>query len=293
MSLRESYIRLHLAILLAGGTGLFGKFISLSEIPLVWHRVWFAAIILFFILFLGKRIHGIEWSSVIRILGCGILLAIHWVFFYGSIKAANVSIGVVCFATVGFYTALFEPLINRHKPSWRDLAYSILTIMGILLIFQFDFRYRFGISLGMVSSIVYAFFSIFSKQVQESTGKSSSTMLLYELFGGGIILTIVLPIYMFFNTEMKVVPTTTDFLLLFLFASVFTIGPFLLQLQALRRISAFTVNLSYNLEPVYSILFAMILLHEARDLNYSFWIGIILIIISVFLQTFSILKQKL
>ena len=136
MSLRESYIRLHLAILLAGGTGLFGKFISLSEIPLVWYRVWFAAIILFFILFLGRRIHRIEWSSFIRILGCGMLLAIHWVFFYGSIKAANVSIGVVCFATVGFYTALFEPLINRHKPSWRDLAFSILTIMGILLIFQ-------------------------------------------------------------------------------------------------------------------------------------------------------------
>ena len=292
MSLRESYIRLHLAILLAGGTGLFGKFISLSEIPLVWYRVWFAAIILFFILFLGRRIHRIEWSSFIRILGCGMLLAIHWVFFYGSIKAANVSIGVVCFATVGFYTALFEPLINRHKPSWRDLAFSILTIMGILLIFQLDFRYRFGISLGMVSSIVYAFFSIFSKQVQESTGKSSSTMLLYELFGGGIILTIVLPIYMFFNTEMKVVPTTVDFLLLLLFSSVFTIGPFLFQLQSLRRISAFTVNLSYNLEPVYSILFAMILLHEARDLNYSFWIGICLIILSVFLQTFSMLKKK-
>lgn len=292
MSLRESYIRLHLAILLAGGTGLFGKFISLSEIPLVWYRVWFAAIILFFILFLGRRIHRIEWSSFIRILGCGMLLAIHWVFFYGSIKAANVSIGVVCFATVGFYTALFEPLINRHKPSWRDLAFSILTIMGILLIFQLDFRYRFGISLGMVSSVVYAFFSIFSKQVQESTGKSSSTMLLYELFGGGIILTIVLPIYMFFNTEMKVVPTTADFLLLLLFSSVFTIGPFLFQLQSLRRISAFTVNLSYNLEPVYSILFAMILLHEARDLNYSFWIGICLIILSVFLQTFSMLKKK-
>ncbi len=292
MSLRESYIRLHLAILLAGGTGLFGKFISLSEIPLVWYRVWFAAIILFFILFLGRRIHRIEWSSFIRILGCGMLLAIHWVFFYGSIKAANVSIGVVCFATVGFYTALFEPLINRHKPSWRDLAFSILTIMGILLIFQLDFRYRFGISLGMVSSVVYAFFSIFSKQVQESTGKSSSTMLLYELFGGGIILTIVLPIYMFFNTEMKVVPTTVDFLLLLLFSSVFTIGPFLFQLQSLRRISAFTVNLSYNLEPVYSILFAMFLLHEARDLNYSFWIGICLIILSVFLQTFSMLKKK-
>ena len=292
MSLRESYIRLHLAILLAGGTGLFGKFISLSEIPLVWYRVWFAAIILFFILFLGRRIHRIEWSSFIRILGCGMLLAIHWVFFYGSIKAANVSIGVVCFATVGFYTALFEPLINRHKPSWRDLAFSILTIMGILLIFQLDFRYRFGISLGMVSSIVYAFFSIFSKQVQESTGKSSSTMLLYELFGGGIILTIVLPIYMFFNIEMKVVPTTADFLLLLLFSSVFTIGPFLFQLQSLRRISAFTVNLSYNLEPVYSILFAMILLHEARDLNYSFWTGICLIILSVFLQTFSMLKKK-
>jgi len=292
MSLRESYIRLHLAILLAGGTGLFGKFISLSEIPLVLYRVWFAVFILFLILLFSRKIHNIELRSFLKIFGCGMLLAIHWVFFYGSIKAANVSIGVVCFATVGFFTALFEPLINLHKPSWRDLAFSLLTILGILLIFQLDIRYRFGIVLGTVSSIVYAFFSIFSKHVQESTGKSSSTMLLYELLGGGILLLIVLPIYMYFNSDLKVVPSNNDFFLLLLFASVFTIGPFLLQLQALRRISAFTVNLSYNLEPVYSILFAMILLNEARDLNFSFWMGLCLIILSVFLQTVTILKKK-
>ena len=274
MSLRESYIRLHLAILLAGGTGLFGKLISLSELPLVWYRIWIAAIFLFFILLFSKRIHKIEWGP-----------------FYGSIKAANVSIGVICFATVGFYTALLEPIIYRRKPLWRDIVFSLLTIIGILLIFQLDVRYRLGIGLGMVSSIVYAFFSIFSKKVQESTGKSSSTMLLYELLGGGTILTLILPLYLLFFPDLQVVPSPSDFLLLLIFASVFTIGPFLLQLQALRRISAFTVNLSYNLEPVYSILFAMLLFNEARALNISFWVGLSLIILSVFLQTFSILKK--
>jgi len=291
MSLRESYIRLHLAILLAGGTGLFGKLISLSELPLVWYRIWIAVIFLFFILLFSKRIHKIEWGPFLRIFSCGMLLAIHWVFFYGSIKAANVSIGVICFATVGFYTALLEPIIYRRKPLWRDIVFSLLTIIGILLIFQLDVRYRLGIGLGMVSSIVYAFFSIFSKKVQESTGKSSSTMLLYELLGGGTILTLILPLYLLFFPDLQVVPSPSDFLLLLIFASVFTIGPFLLQLQALRRISAFTVNLSYNLEPVYSILFAMLLFNEARALNISFWVGLSLIILSVFLQTFSILKK--
>jgi drug/metabolite transporter (DMT)-like permease len=116
-------------------------------------------------------------------------------------------------------------------------------------------------------------------------------MLLYELLGGGTILTLILPLYLLFFADLQVVPSPSDFLLLLIFASVFTIGPFLLQLQALRRISAFTVNLSYNLEPVYSILFAMLLFNEARALNISFWVGLSLIILSVFLQTFSILKK--
>lgn len=292
MTAKEAYLRLHLAILLAGGTGLFGRLISLSEVPQVWYRVVIAGLLLALILKYTGKIPTLARKDTLQIGLCGALLAVHWVFFYGSIKASNVSVGVVCFATVGFYTAILEPLINRHKPSWREIGLSLLTLAGILLIFQLDARYRFGILLGMVSAILYALFSIFSKKVQHSTGQNSSTMLLYELLGGGIVLSAVLPAYIYFFPNLPFIPTGNDIWFLLLFCSVFTVGLFLLHFQALSQISAFTVNLSYNLEPVYSIIFAMILFGEARELGPSFWIGLSLIILSVGIQAFFSIKQN-
>lgn len=119
MTAKEAYLRLHLAILLAGGTGLFGRLISLSEVPQVWYRVVIAGLLLTLILKYTGKIPTLARKETLLIGLCGALLAVHWVFFFGSIKASNVSVGVVCFATVGFYTAILEPLINRHKPSWR------------------------------------------------------------------------------------------------------------------------------------------------------------------------------
>lgn len=281
----SAYIRLHAAILLAGGTGLFGRLISIGELPLVCIRVILASLILVAILGTQKRLHRMPWSHLWRIMGCGVLLSVHWVLYYGSIKAANISIGAVCFALVGFFTAIIEPVLERRKPSWRELVLSLFTVLGIALIFGLDARYRLGIGIGVLSSFVFTFFSIFSKKVQADTGHSSSVMLLYEMVGGAVVLTLLTPLYALVFPEVGIVPTWSDSGYLLLFASVFTIAPFLLQLQALRSISAFTVNLSYNLEPVYTILLAMIIFNEAGELDRSFWIGILLIVLSVVLQT--------
>ncbi len=161
----QSYLRLHLAILLAGVTGLFGRLITLRELPLVFFRVVIAAIVLALVMSMQGKLLKISWHDMLKIAGCGILLAIHWVFFYGSIKAANVCIGVVSFAMVGFFTALLEPLINHKYPLWNEIMLSMLTVAGILLIFGFDARYRLGITLGVISSVLIALFAIYSKKV--------------------------------------------------------------------------------------------------------------------------------
>lgn len=291
----NAYLRLHLAVLIAGGTGLFGRLITVGELPLVCLRVIMGAAFLAAVMALqdlvsgkaparGSRLHRLPRRELLMIMGCGVLLSVHWVFYYGSIKAANVSIGAVCFALVGFFTAVIEPLIDHHKPSWREIALGLLTVAGIALIFGFDARHRLGIGLGIVSSILYTFFSIYSKRTQASTGRSSSTMLLYELLGGAVILSFAVPLYSAAFPDVAVVPTPRDWVLLVVFATIFTVVPFLLQLQALRHISAFTVNLTYNLEPVYTILAAMLLFDEAAELNFSFYLGIALIIIAVVLR---------
>lgn len=290
--MKHSYLRLHVSIILAGATGLFGKIISISELPLVFYRVVFSAMFLALVMGLGHRLHRLPGRQLAAILGCGVLLSVHWVCYYGSIKLANVSIGAICFALVGFFTALVEPLVNHHKPSWRELMLSLITVAGVMLIFGFDTRYRVGIAVGSLSSLLYSFYSVLSKKVQAVTGRASSTMLLYELVGGGVVLAMALFIFSQCRPEADVIPSAHDFWALLIFAAVFTIAPFLLQLQALRSISAFTVSLSYNLEPIYTILLAMLIFGESRELSGAFWIGVSLILISVLIQTLLAIKAK-
>ena len=277
----HAYLRLHTGILLAGATGVFGRLISLAELPLVWYRMMIAAGVLAGVLALGGRLHRPTFREAWRIGCCGALLAIHWVLFYGSIKAANVSVGVVCFALNGFFTALLEPMASGKRFSLRDLLLGLITLGGIVLIFGLNMQFRTGIVIGTFSSLFYTLFAIASKRVQSATGVESSAMLLYELLTGWCVLSLAMPFYAMLYPSVSLMPEGSDWLFITLFASVFTIGPFLTQLQALRTLSAFTVNLSYNLEPLYSIALAMLLFNEAQELNLSFWMGVSMIVAAV------------
>lgn len=277
----HAYLRLHTGILLAGATGVFGRLISLAELPLVWYRMIIAAGVLAAVLALGGRLHRPTFREAWRIGCCGTLLAIHWVLFYGSIKAANVSVGVVCFALNGFFTALLEPMASGKRFSLRDLLLGLITLGGIVLIFGLNMQFRTGIVIGTFSSLFYTLFAIASKRVQNATGVESSAMLLYELSSGWCVLSLTMPFYAMLYPSASLLPEGSDWLFIPLFASVFTIGPFLTQLQALRTLSAFTVNLSYNLEPLYSIALAMLLFNEAQELNLSFWMGVSMIVATV------------
>lgn len=277
----HAYLRLHTGILLAGATGVFGRLISLAELPLVWYRMIIATGVLAAVLAVGGRLHRPTFREAWRIGCCGTLLAIHWVLFYGSIKAANVSVGVVCFALNGFFTALLEPMASGKRFSLRDLLLGLITLGGIVLIFGLNMQFRTGIVIGTFSSLFYTLFAIASKRVQSATGVESSAMLLHELLSGGCVLSLAMPFYAMRYPSVSLMPEGSDWLFITLFASVFTIGPFLTQLQALRTLSAFTVNLSYNLEPLYSIALAMLLFNEAQELNLSFWMGVSMIVAAV------------
>ena len=277
----HAYLRLHTGILLAGATGVFGRLISLAELPLVWYRMIIATGVLAAVLAVGGRLHRPTFREAWRIGCCGTLLAIHWVLFYGSIKAANVSVGVVCFALNGFFTALLEPMASGKRFSLRDLLLGLITLGGIVLIFGLNMQFRTGIVIGTFSSLFYTLFAIASKRVQSATGVESSAMLLYELLTGWCVLSLAMPFYAMLYPSVSLMPEGSDWLFITLFASVLTIGPFLTQLQALRTLSAFTVNLSYNLEPLYSIALAMLLFNEAQELNLSFWMGVSMIVAAV------------
>lgn len=288
--MKSAFIKLHISILLAGFTGLFGKLITLNEGALVWYRMLFASIFLLLILWGSKKRQSLSFREVSEIGFTGLLLAGHWIFFYGSIKASNVSVGVICFSLVGFFTAVLEPLIIRRKFEVREFLFSLLTVGGILLIFQFDTKYRIGILLGVISSALSALFTIANKRI--GSRYASSTMLTYEMIGGFLGLTCLLPLYLHFYPVESLIPGIHNLLYLLLLSSVFTIGVYLLQIQILKQISAFTVNLSYNLEPVYSIILAMLFMHEAKELTPAFYAGLGMILLSVYLQTREAIRTK-
>ena len=284
----KTLILLHTAVFLAGWTGIFGRLISLGGLPLVWYRMMVSVVTLSIILAIAGRLHRLSWKAVAMIAGCGGFLALHWVAFFASIQASNVSIGVACIATSCFFTTLLDPLINRKRVVWAEVIISFIAIAGVLLIFSLDVRYRLGIALGLLSAALYSLFSLVNINVARATGEDSATMLLYELIGGVVCLSLLVP----FLPTADIVPQRGDILWLVLLGSVFTIIPFLFQLIAFRTLSAFTVTLAYNLEPVYSIAFAAILFGELREVGPSFWIGLTLIIVSVLIQTRRVLRRR-
>ena len=284
-------IILHIAVFLAGWTGIFGRLISLGGLPLVWYRMITSVIVLFAVLAFMKRIHKTEWKAVMKICGCGVLLALHWVAFFASIQASNVSIGVACVATSCFFTTLFDPLVNQKRFQWKNILLSFIAIAGILFIFSIDVRYRLGIALGLLCAALYSLFSILNINVAEETKEDSATMLMYELLGGVLFLTLTIPVFRAIYPAEPVVPVGSDIWSLLLLGSLFTIIPFLFQLQALRKLNAFTVNMAYNLEPLYSIAIAAVLFGELQEVGFSFWVGIFLIVLSVALQTYSVMRS--
>lgn len=278
----KAFIQLHLSVFLAGFTGLFGKLITLNEVDIVWYRMFFTSLIL--MVFTG--LPRVGWKKFLQIAGCGALLGLHWMLFYCSIKASNVSIGVVCFALVGFFTAIFEPMIFRRRVSWAELLLSLITVAGLLCIFSFDARYRYGISIGVVSSAACALYAICNKKV--SVGVRSRTMLMYQMSGGIFGVSIIIPFYLMVfpaGQDVIVIPAGSNLWWMLCHALFCTIGMYLLQIQALKQLSTFTVNLTYNLEPCYTILLAFLFFGEVRELNLSFYAGIALVILSVVLQT--------
>ena len=279
---RKRFVQLHLSVMLAGFTGLFGRLITLNEVDIVWYRMLFTSLIL--LVFTG--LPRVGWQKFLQLCGCGALLGFHWILFYGSIKASNVSIGVICFSLIGFFTALFEPMIFKRKVSWLELLFSLITVAGVLCIFSLDARYRYGIMIGVVSSAVCALYAICNKKV--SVGVRSRTVLMYQMSGGLVAMSVIIPIYFFFFPSQQpvvVVPEGSNLWYMLCHALFCTVGMYLLQIQALKRLSAFTVNLTYNLEPCYTIILAFLIFGEGREINFSFYIGIGLILLSVLLQT--------
>lgn len=281
----RAYLELHTAVILYGFTAILGKLISLSALNLVWWRVLIASLSLLFFVNLKKLRHQLSRTQLLRFMGIGTVVAIHWVTFYGAIKLANASVALVCFATTSLFTAFLEPLVLRQKIKPIEIGLGLLVIPGmILIVANLDTAMIVGFWVGIVSAFLAALFSSLNKKYVDTTDSYSITFL--ELSSAWLFLCLVLPFYLQAEGFAALLPSTTDWLYLLLLALLCTTLAFTLALRALKHLSAFASNLTINLEPVYGIFMAWIILKENTELKPVFYLGVFIILLAVFSHPF-------
>lgn len=277
------YLLLHLLVFIISFTGIFGKAIKLQEGVLIWYRLLFSVFFLgLYILFFIKttpvqKEH--RWKATL--VGC--LFAVHWLLWYGSIKYANVSIAMSTISTVAVFNALINPFINKSKLNFAELFLASLATIGMILIFQAKSGHVFGTVLGIASALLVAIASIMNKSLTDKNDPYRLT--LWEFSSALIFVTLIMPIYLKFNQGIALYPTSNEIWMLLVFVIVCTLLPFIMNLYVLRKVSSFTSNLAFNMEPVWGIIAAIVIFKEQKELNLQFYMGLLLILSSVVFYT--------
>ncbi len=288
--MKKAFFQLHISVFLAGFTGILGKLITLNAGLLVWYRLLITSVSMWILFYFTKQLQRISWKDILKLTGIGFLSALHWVTFYGSIKDANVSVALVCFSSVGFFTALIEPLITRKKMNWVELLLGVLVIAAIYIIFHFDPRYKTGIILGVSSAVLLAVVMIYFKGFVQRI--RPETVLTYQLSGALLTLTLFMPFYLNQFPTDYLIPGFKDWMWLLALSWFCSVLAFQLTGHAIKKLSAFTVNLTFNLEPVYGIILAFAVFGESRELSWSFFIGLALIAASLIIHIVLLLKEE-
>jgi len=281
--LKKSYWALHTAVFLFGFTGILGRLISLDSEMLVWYRMWMTAIMMGVFVKMSGKMVLLPIKAIMHIAAISISIALHWVLFYASIKLASVSIAMVCLSSIALFTALLEPLILRQKFESVQIFFSLLVIIGVFLMAKEQKEQVVGIIIGLVSSFFSALFTVLNKTIIHKY--DSRLLSYYEIGCGFIILTLLLPLINLFFPIGSIVPTNEDWWYLFILSFFCTVVAFNLSLSSLRFLSPFTVNLAINLEPVYGIILAFVVFKEYELLGTGFYIGSVIILISVVGET--------
>ena len=271
-----AYIMLHVAVLLWGATGIIGDYIQLSALTLVWWRVLITSVALAPFIGVGNLLADLGRKQLLIFTGLGVLVVLHWVTFYGAIKLANASVGLICLATTSLFSSLVEPFIVGRPMNWYETSVGLLILPGIYLIADgVDPSMAAGVAIGLVSALLVSVFTSFNKKYVEKADPLRIVFL--ELGAGTLFLTPLLPFY-----GGQFWPSPVDWAWLVVLALLCTIFTNWLFLKALRSLSAFAANLTVNLEAVYGILLAYFLLDDAEELDPTFYIGTAMILVAVF-----------
>lgn len=278
----KNYLHLHVLVFIAGFTAILGHVISIEAISLVWYRMLFALVLISLYVYISKAQVRIPLKSILKLSFAGILIALHWITFFASIKAANISIALAMFSTGALFASIIEPIIYKRAIIWYEIIFGLLVVLGVFIITQSELHYLSGIVLGITSAFLSSFFAVLNGKFLEK--HSATVITFYEFISGVAFITIFLCFYKngfsasFFDLQMS------DFIYLLILASICTAYAFIASVYVMKHLSPYTVVLTYNLEPIYGIILALLLFPNNEKMSTSFYIGALIIISVVMLN---------
>ena len=280
----KHFIHLHFLVFIAGFTAVLGELITNSSVSIVWHRMLIASILTIFFILLKKKSLKINLKQLVKYSFLGLIIALHWITFFEGIEQSNISVTLAMFSTAAFFTSFLEPLFFKRKIIFYEIILGLLVVIGVFLIFKAEFNFINGIILGILSAFFASLFSVLNGiMIQKDSAFKIS---FYEFFSGVIFITIYLILTDNIITLNIQNYLSLNYLYIFILGSVCTAYAFIASVYLLKFISPYSVVLTYNLEPIYGILLALLFFGENEKMSFQFYIGLFLILSSVLINMY-------
>ncbi len=282
MATRADYFKLHFIVFLWGFSGILGKLVIIPAYEMVFYRTLLSAVGLGIVMLFIKENFKVTPKAFIHLIFIGFIVAVHWLAFFASARVANVSVSLVGFATSSLWTALLDPLFNRNAIKKFEVGLGLIVMVGLYIIFSFNFEYQLGLLLSVLAGFTSALFSIFNARMVQRN--AAFTISFYEMIGAFIFLALFLPVYKLTwatNETLQLIPSAMDWIYMIILTTACSIYAYSTAIELMKKISVFLIQLTLNLEPVYGIIMAVIIFGAEEKMGLNFYLGTLIILCAV------------
>ena len=291
MASSTDYLKLHFIVFLWGFSAILGKLVSIPAVEMVWYRSVLAALGMGMVIYFSRGTFKVSRNDLIKLIAIGFIVSFHWIAFFGSARVSNVSVSLVGFATNSLWAALLEPWFNKTQIKKYEVLLGLVVLLGLYIIFSFDFEYKLGLFLGVLAGFTSALFSVFNSRMVKTV--SARTITFYEMIGVFVGTGLFLPLYQYTwatGQQLQLVPSGMDILYIAILAGVCSVYAYSVAVELMKRISVFMIQLTLNLEPLYGIVMAVIIFGQQEKMDLNFYIGTLVILGAVI--TYPLVKKR-
>jgi drug/metabolite transporter (DMT)-like permease len=289
MSRTSDYLKLHFIVFLWGFTAVLGKLVQIPSVEMVFYRTLLAAIGMGFWIIVSRGSFKVTAPDVLKLFFTGLIIAIHWLSFFGSGRISNPSTSLVGFATCSLWAAFIEPIVKGRKIRALEIGLGLVVVVGLVIIFSFNFKYQLGLFLAVISGFTAALFGVINSRMVNRL--SAYTITFYEMTSAWVFVMLFFPMYLNWIADgpLQLNPSISDWAYIAAMAWACSVYAFTVSINLSKRLSVFFIQLTLNLEPVYGIILAIIIFGQQEVMKLNFYVGTLIILMAV--ATYPFLKR--